>query len=123
MIRRPPRSTRTDTLFPYTTLFRSRQHVFAEPALSRLDKMVVGDFEITPDRRLVAEGTDRAPDRKSTRELQSLMRNLVCRLLLEKKKKQKNITNQPQHNITKLYINSNRETNNATQKNKIKRQE
>src|SRR3546814_12570373 len=27
MIRRPPRSTRTDTLFPYTTLFRSRQHV------------------------------------------------------------------------------------------------
>src|SRR3546814_2367279 len=28
MIRRPPRSTRTDTLFPYTTLFRSRIHVF-----------------------------------------------------------------------------------------------
>src|SRR3546814_19623712 len=27
MIRRPPRSTRTDTLFPYTTLFRSRRHV------------------------------------------------------------------------------------------------
>src|SRR3546814_16210927 len=27
MIRRPPRSTRTDTLFPYTTLFRSREHV------------------------------------------------------------------------------------------------
>src|SRR3546814_18529766 len=26
MIRRPPRSTRTDTLFPYTTLFRSRSH-------------------------------------------------------------------------------------------------
>src|SRR3546814_9265431 len=26
MIRRPPRSTRTDTLFPYTTLFRSQQH-------------------------------------------------------------------------------------------------
>src|SRR3546814_364220 len=30
MIRRPPRSTRTDTLFPYTTLFRSRQPRFAE---------------------------------------------------------------------------------------------
>src|SRR3546814_10048695 len=28
MIRRPPRSTRTDTLFPYTTLFRSRLHIF-----------------------------------------------------------------------------------------------
>src|SRR3546814_1501324 len=32
MIRRPPRSTRTDTLFPYTTLFRSR-HEFADPRL------------------------------------------------------------------------------------------
>src|SRR3546814_15976999 len=32
MIRRPPRSTRTDTLFPYTTLFRSRRH----PHLRRL---------------------------------------------------------------------------------------
>src|SRR3546814_10824139 len=30
MIRRPPRSTRTDTLFPYTTLFRSPQHHFPE---------------------------------------------------------------------------------------------
>src|SRR3546814_6720834 len=33
MIRRPPRSTRTDTLFPYTTLFRSRQQPGAELAL------------------------------------------------------------------------------------------
>src|SRR3546814_17147082 len=32
MIRRPPRSTRTDTLFPYTTLFRSNAH---QPALAR----------------------------------------------------------------------------------------
>src|SRR3546814_91923 len=31
MIRRPPRSTRTDTLFPYTTLFRSRDIVLAVP--------------------------------------------------------------------------------------------
>src|SRR3546814_7674651 len=30
MIRRPPRSTRTDTLFPYTTLFRSNEGVFAD---------------------------------------------------------------------------------------------
>src|SRR3546814_1449563 len=34
MIRRPPRSTRTDTLFPYTTLFRSL-HLAAEPALTK----------------------------------------------------------------------------------------
>src|SRR3546814_16384470 len=43
MIRRPPRSTRTDTLFPYTTLFRSA--VFEAPAIvARLDDIaVVGD--------------------------------------------------------------------------------
>src|SRR3546814_13017422 len=35
MIRRPPRSTRTDTLFPYTTLFRSVWGVEAEPAHHR----------------------------------------------------------------------------------------
>src|SRR3546814_9865172 len=31
MIRRPPRSTRTDTLFPYTTLFRSAAHIYNQP--------------------------------------------------------------------------------------------
>src|SRR3546814_8077026 len=37
MIRRPPRSTRTDTLFPYTTLFRSRQlHHFHQQVVHRL---------------------------------------------------------------------------------------
>src|SRR3546814_10885805 len=35
MIRRPPRSTRTDTLFPYTTLFRSKGHAFDCIAVSR----------------------------------------------------------------------------------------
>src|SRR3546814_15572254 len=39
MIRRPPRSTRTDTLFPYTTLFRSYQHA----ACGRVDLWVNGD--------------------------------------------------------------------------------
>src|SRR3546814_21150286 len=34
MIRRPPRSTRTDTLFPYTTLFRSHMLAIVQPALS-----------------------------------------------------------------------------------------
>src|SRR3546814_6095699 len=40
MIRRPPRSTRTDTLFPYTTLFRSRRRVFPH---HRCDGFVRGD--------------------------------------------------------------------------------
>src|SRR3546814_13995450 len=36
MIRRPPRSTRTDTLFPYTTLFRSADQFAAVPAVERI---------------------------------------------------------------------------------------
>src|SRR3546814_19539436 len=40
MIRRPPRSTRTDTLFPYTTLFRSRHHDVDEDDL----RLQVGDL-------------------------------------------------------------------------------
>src|SRR3712207_8249409 len=76
MIRRPPRST----LFPYTTLFRSRLGVLAHPA-------VVDE----PDRDGVQEVQLLAalPARRSeehTSELQS-RQYLVCRLLLEKKKK------------------------------------
>src|SRR3546814_3478124 len=48
MIRRPPRSTRTDTLFPYTTLFRSL-------AIAELD------FAAQAVAESVAEGTDRRP--------------------------------------------------------------
>src|SRR3546814_20425713 len=56
MIRRPPRSTRTDTLFPYTTLFRSVQHAgivglvdegadLAQNRLRTADKIFVAHFE------------------------------------------------------------------------------
>src|SRR3546814_5644747 len=49
MIRRPPRSTRTDTLFPYTTLFRSI--FFAPPAEGRpLSRQASGSFCTTPRR-------------------------------------------------------------------------
>src|SRR3546814_4230091 len=43
MIRRPPRSTRTDTLFPYTTLFRSKY------ALKELKAFVIGKVDMTAD--------------------------------------------------------------------------
>src|SRR6266581_838729 len=65
MIRRPPRST----LFPYTTLFRSRW-----PSLSRRDACTGSTWPRSPR------------SEEHTSELQSPV-NLVCRLLLEKKKK------------------------------------
>src|SRR2546426_1737785 len=75
MIRRPPRST----LFPYTTLFRS----------GLLLDLLVGDLAREPvrglgDQRLAQRGRGRSEEHTS--ELQSPC-NLVCRLLLEKKKK------------------------------------
>src|SRR3546814_7286799 len=42
MIRRPPRSTRTDTLFPYTTLFRSLPIERASRAVTDLERRLVG---------------------------------------------------------------------------------
>src|SRR5256885_12494122 len=78
MIRRPPRST----LFPYTTLFRSGVAAALE---------VAGAHAVLPDRadEELPEGAARSLERSEehTSELQSPC-NLVCRLLLEKKKKQ-----------------------------------
>src|SRR2546430_6126888 len=93
MIRRPPRST----LFPYTTLFRSRIQQY-ELAF-RMQTSVPGllDLSDEPKRILDMYGT-RGGDgtfattcrsEEHTSELQS-QSNLVCRLLLEKKKKQIN---------------------------------
>src|SRR2546427_7364202 len=81
MIRRPPRST----LFPYTTLFRSARcrHPHSADARSR----VPAEPAVRPGRNRVRQ--DRRPGPRSeehTSELQS-QSNLVCRLLLEKKKK------------------------------------
>src|SRR5437016_6964484 len=71
MIRRPPRST----LFPYTTLFRS-------PVVRARRRP--GTNERTPHRSQAGR-TERSRSEEHTSELQSLT-NLVCRLLLEKKK-------------------------------------
>src|SRR2546427_6214223 len=73
MIRRPPRST----LFPYTTLFRS----YWSRGLARGRRA-----GCPPDSRRDAGATVRARSEEHTSELQS-QSNLVCRLLLEKKKK------------------------------------
>src|SRR5580698_10790919 len=77
MIRRPPRST----LFPYTTLFRSSPIRSQREAQDRL-----------PVRQRDLDLLDLRRSEEHTSELQSHV-NLVCRLLLEKKKKKKNKIN------------------------------
>src|SRR3546814_11220826 len=72
MIRRPPRSTRTDTLFPYTTLFRSTRKYIRWTALSR--SASISMFQP-------------ARSEEHTSELQSLMRISYAVFCLKKKKK------------------------------------
>src|SRR2546422_4632862 len=78
MIRRPPRST----LFPYTTLFRSRLLRAADPPSRSSHRP---PRRQGPSRRAPAGGSPRRSE-EHTSELQSRL-HLVCRLLLEKKKK------------------------------------
>src|SRR5437016_8280067 len=85
MIRRPPRST----LFPYTTLFRSRTAVELDPFPHARQAVPVPIRACTIracTARARTTGNRRARSEEHTSELQSLT-NLVCRLLLEKKKK------------------------------------
>src|SRR3546814_5976236 len=85
MIRRPPRSTRTDTLFPYTTLFRSRSHGL--PARLRGRPLLAGDRSGGGRcRRTAVDQPDRSEEHTS--ELQSLMRISYAVFCLKKKKKQ-----------------------------------
>src|SRR5436309_11805596 len=95
MIRRPPRST----LFPYTTLFRSYKVELDEWLKQGEDETATTGQEIeTDDQALPAqplapddseiEARHRGRSEEHTSELQS-RENLVCRLLLEKKKKNK----------------------------------
>src|SRR2546422_8888465 len=86
MIRRPPRST----LFPYTTLFRSRlpeDHGARVPQPAD-DQGILGGYVVPIERGAVrrTEPGDRGRSEEHTSELQSRL-HLVCRLLLEKKKK------------------------------------
>src|SRR3546814_7048278 len=99
MRRRPPRSTRTDTLFPYTTLFRSQARIgeiaHQRPvprAVAAVDAAAVGhrgqelvDVGLVDD---VLDGDDDGPrSEEHTSELQSLMRISYAVFCLKKKKK------------------------------------
>src|SRR3546814_14053564 len=79
MIRRPPRSTRTDTLFPYTTLFRSLQFGSAMK-IRRITVQVTQDPVTRGLRRRLPRSEEH------TSELQSLMRISYAVFCLNKKK-------------------------------------
>src|SRR2546427_11386200 len=82
MIRRPPRST----LFPYTTLFRSDELRVPVDQMLRDLECEFTDLLERPRPVRVAGGVPEVRSEEHTSELQS-QSNLVCRLLLEKKKK------------------------------------
>src|SRR3546814_16271368 len=88
LIRRPPRSTRTDTLFPYTTLFRSS---FS----SAIPRRIVSDAphrigsEVRGTVNLVTWSTKGWRSEEHTSELQSLMRISYAVFCLKKKKNKK----------------------------------
>src|SRR3546814_10012170 len=123
MIRRPPRSTRTDTLFPYTTLFRSKPrdewrpgmtmekiieeldsklkipglaNVFVQPIRNRIDMLATG---IKTPVGVKISGPDLRSE-EHTSELQSLMRISYAVFCLKKKKKN---TNEAHTHALKMY--------------------
>src|SRR3546814_10228043 len=100
MIRRPPRSTRTDTLFPYTTLFRSP----STPSWSPAGTTPATPRPVPPGRstkrarttgcRWTSTSATSSRSEEHTSELQSLMRISYAVFCL-KKKKEKKIQHQP----------------------------
>src|SRR3546814_5753808 len=110
MIRRPPRSTRTDTLFPYTTLFRSAKAarlpsrflliaeiVEAEKAWPHSSSVIALTLRVeTPWTYISASVATSARSEEHTSELQSLMRISYAVFCLKKKKQNSN-KQHPEH--------------------------
>src|SRR3546814_2703967 len=120
MIRRPPRSTRTDTLFPYTTLFRStllkRQDfnfsaraVSVRTSLSAIARHAAAARRLRSRTCVSAEPSASAWHRSEehTSELQSLMRISYAVFCLKKKKKKNHITHQTHHRYVIRQLRSN----------------
>src|SRR3546814_6640308 len=121
MIRQPPRSTRTDTLFPYTTLFRSPGNVPVGSAASRLVGVRAAGHEASAHLSARSPGARRQQDssgqrdtarwgvsrprnhltcsrsEEHTSELQSLMRISYAVFCLKKKKNTYNLSKNRQH--------------------------
>src|SRR3546814_1743369 len=112
MIRRPPRSTRTDTLFPYTTLFRSGR---VAAAAAQYSGLVAGKVDDRGGRLRAGAGIDNGSSEEHTSELQSLMRTSYADFCLKKKNikiatptRQEEIPptiNHTIHNLNKVTVN------------------
>src|SRR3546814_7515808 len=89
MIRRPPRSTRTDTLFPYTTLFRSRVEQ-ANPeqkvVVYTVDPPIMFQSFLVHNNLMTKANANKIRSEEHTSELQSLMRISYAVFCLKKKK-------------------------------------
>src|SRR3546814_9446816 len=104
MIRRPPRSTRTDTLFPYTTLFRSEASIkdldgqladiesklMEDMEANGIDKMTGKAAGVSISTSTVANVEDWDRSEEHTSELQSLMRISYAVFCLKKKNNKNN---------------------------------
>src|SRR3546814_3704692 len=100
MIRRPPRSTRTDTLFPYTTLFRSLE-INGEIRIKRsiIQKIILDNFRFITQGKIKILVAMRSEEHTS--ELQSLMRISYAVFCL--KKKMNTIQNNKNEHIYQSY--------------------
>src|SRR3546814_1594176 len=108
MIRRPPRSTRTDTLFPYTTLFRSREGKDATQGMSGRRGFPPSPPAHPAAARSATSAQAAIRSEEHTSELQSLMRISYAVFCLKKKKKKINqvtIHENITHTTTKITLN------------------
>src|SRR3546814_1521460 len=105
MIRRPPRSTRTDTLFPYTTLFRSLKNLGRGVATLALGHWAsrAAAVEVEERANVPREILDLPRSEEHTSELQSLMRISYAVFCLKKQNTQKP-TPQTANTTPNIYI-------------------
>src|SRR3546814_5716618 len=122
MLRRPPRSTRTDTLFPYTTLFRSPPTSSGSSSASTTRREAVAPGRAGSPRRRAGRvpGSPAPPSlqppqrsEEHTSELQSLMRISYAVFCLKKKKKNNNLTYQYMYTYTYTEQKISREESNS----------
>src|SRR3546814_2505508 len=122
MIRRPPRSTRTDTLFPYTTLCRSPWSTLSNPSgharlscRAQVPVSLSGSFHVAVQRadRLRRPGLYGHRSEEHTSELQSLMRISYAVFCLKKKKKANNCNIKRHMMLTMCKLHTQKHSNNV----------